>query len=147
MVLRTFSKAYGLAGFRVGYCVADAHVAAAVRAVSLPFGVSIAAQAAVIASLEASRCCSIESPIWSRRATRWPSACGISALGAGRSRQLRHGCPAVHVPRRTQRPLAVLGVAVRRTPREVIGMVCVSLSVSRLRTPACWRVACAGPAG
>jgi histidinol-phosphate aminotransferase len=53
VVLRTFSKAYGLAGFRVGYCVADAKVAAAVRAVSLPFGVSIAAQAAVIASLEA----------------------------------------------------------------------------------------------
>jgi histidinol-phosphate aminotransferase len=53
VVLRTFSKAYGLAGFRVGYCVADAQVAAAVRAVSLPFGVSIAAQAAVIASLEA----------------------------------------------------------------------------------------------
>ena len=52
VVLRTFSKAYGLAGFRVGYLVADAQ-AAAVRAVSLPFGVSIAAQAAVIASLEA----------------------------------------------------------------------------------------------
>jgi histidinol-phosphate aminotransferase len=53
VVLRTFSKAYGLAGFRVGYCVADARVAAAVRAVSLPFGVSVAAQAAVIASLDA----------------------------------------------------------------------------------------------
>jgi histidinol-phosphate aminotransferase len=53
VVLRTFSKAYGLAGFRVGYCVADAYIAAAVRAVSLPFGVSVAAQAAVIASLEA----------------------------------------------------------------------------------------------
>ena len=53
VVLRTFSKAYGLAGFRVGYCVADPQVAAAVRAVSLPFGVSIAAQAAVIASLDA----------------------------------------------------------------------------------------------
>jgi histidinol-phosphate aminotransferase len=53
VVLRTFSKAYGLAGFRVGYCVADPQVAAAVRAVSLPFGVSVAAQAAVIASLDA----------------------------------------------------------------------------------------------
>jgi histidinol-phosphate aminotransferase len=53
VVLRTFSKAYGLAGFRVGYCVADPQVAAAVRAVALPFGVSIAAQAAVIASLDA----------------------------------------------------------------------------------------------
>jgi histidinol-phosphate aminotransferase len=53
VVLRTFSKAYGLAGFRVGYCVAQAQVAAAVRAVSLPFGISVAAQAAVLASLEA----------------------------------------------------------------------------------------------
>ncbi len=53
VVLRTFSKAYGLAGFRVGYCVAEPTLAAAVRAVSLPFGISVAAQAAVLASLEA----------------------------------------------------------------------------------------------
>ena len=53
VVLRTFSKAYGLAGFRVGYCVATAELAAAVRAVSLPFGVSVPAQAAVVASLAA----------------------------------------------------------------------------------------------
>ncbi|MGD7788732.1 histidinol-phosphate transaminase [Propionibacteriaceae bacterium Y1700] len=52
-VLRTFSKAYGLAGLRVGFCVADPVVAAGVRAVSLPFGLSIAAQAAAVASLEA----------------------------------------------------------------------------------------------
>ena len=54
VVLRTFSKAYGLAGFRVGYCVAaDPAISNAVRAVSLPFGVSVAAQAAVLASLGA----------------------------------------------------------------------------------------------
>jgi histidinol-phosphate aminotransferase len=53
VVLRTFSKAYGLAGFRVGYCVAPPEIAAAVRAVALPFGVSVPAQAAVVASLEA----------------------------------------------------------------------------------------------
>lgn len=53
VVLRTFSKAYGLAGFRVGYCIADPSVATAVRAVSLPFGISLPAQAAVVASLEA----------------------------------------------------------------------------------------------
>ena len=53
VVLRTFSKAYGLAGFRVGYCVASPEIAAAVRAVALPFGVSVPAQAAVVASLEA----------------------------------------------------------------------------------------------
>ena len=49
----TFSKAYGLAGFRVGYAVAQEPVAAALRAVSLPFGVSGVAQAAAIASLDA----------------------------------------------------------------------------------------------
>ncbi len=53
VLFRTFSKAYGLAGFRVGYAVAQADVAAALRAVSLPFGVSAIAQAAAIASLEA----------------------------------------------------------------------------------------------
>ncbi len=50
---RTFSKAYGLAGFRVGYAVAPEPVATALTAVSLPFGVSSVAQAAAIASLAA----------------------------------------------------------------------------------------------
>ncbi|HWJ80941.1 MAG TPA: histidinol-phosphate transaminase [Nocardioides sp.] len=53
VLLRTFSKAYGLAGLRVGYAVAAPDVAAAVRAMSLPFGVSTVAQAAAIASLRA----------------------------------------------------------------------------------------------
>ena len=53
VLFRTFSKAYGLAGFRVGYAVAQPDVAAALRAVSLPFGVSAVAQAAAIASLAA----------------------------------------------------------------------------------------------
>jgi histidinol-phosphate aminotransferase len=53
VVFRTFSKAYGLAGFRVGYAVAQEPIAAALRAVSLPFGVSGIAQAAAIASLDA----------------------------------------------------------------------------------------------
>jgi histidinol-phosphate aminotransferase len=52
VLTRTFSKAYGLAGFRVGYAVAPAPIAAALRAVSLPFGVSTIGQAAAIASLE-----------------------------------------------------------------------------------------------
>jgi histidinol-phosphate aminotransferase len=52
-VVRTFSKAYGLAGFRVGYCIAPAPIAAALRAVTLPFGVNLVAQAAAVASLHA----------------------------------------------------------------------------------------------
>ncbi len=51
-VLRTFSKAYGLAGLRVGYAAAREPVAAAVRKVALPFGVSGIAQAAAVASLQ-----------------------------------------------------------------------------------------------
>ena len=50
---RTFSKAYGLAGLRVGYAVAAEPIAAALRAVGLPFGVSGVAQAAAVASLAA----------------------------------------------------------------------------------------------
>ncbi len=52
VAMRTFAKAYGLAGFRVGYVVAPEPIAAAVRACALPFGVSSVAQAAAIASLE-----------------------------------------------------------------------------------------------
>src|SRR3712207_2450156 len=50
-VLRTFAKAFGLAGLRAGYLVAHPEVAAAVRACSLPFGVSGVAQAAAVAVL------------------------------------------------------------------------------------------------
>ena len=53
VLTRTFSKAYGLAGLRVGYAIAHEPVASALRAVSLPFGVSGVAQAAAIASLAA----------------------------------------------------------------------------------------------
>jgi histidinol-phosphate aminotransferase len=52
-VLRTFSKAYGLAGLRVGFMVAHPAVAGAVRKTMLPFTVNAIAQAAAIASLAA----------------------------------------------------------------------------------------------
>lgn len=50
-LLRTFSKAQGLAGMRVGYAVAKPEITDFVRRVSLPFGVNILAQVAVTASL------------------------------------------------------------------------------------------------
>jgi histidinol-phosphate aminotransferase len=52
-ILRTFSKAYGLAGLRVGFMVAPEPIAAQVRKTYLPFTVNSVAQAAAIASLEA----------------------------------------------------------------------------------------------
>ena len=51
-VLRTFSKAWGLAGLRVGYLIAeDPAVAEAVRKTHVPFSVSMLAQAAAVAAL------------------------------------------------------------------------------------------------
>jgi len=52
-LLRTFSKAYGLAGLRVGFALAHPPVADALRKTAVPFGVSSVAQAAAIASLRA----------------------------------------------------------------------------------------------
>lgn len=52
-VLRTFSKAYGLAGLRIGFAIAHPPVAAALRACAVPFGVNLVAQAAAVASLRA----------------------------------------------------------------------------------------------
>jgi len=53
VVLRTFSKAYGLAGLRVGYAIAHPEVAEAISKVVPPFSVSDVASAAAIASLQA----------------------------------------------------------------------------------------------
>jgi histidinol-phosphate aminotransferase len=52
-VLRTFSKAYGLAGLRAGFLVGHEPVAEAARKTLLPFAVNRIAQAAAIASLAA----------------------------------------------------------------------------------------------
>ena len=52
-ILRTFSKAYGLAGLRIGFLVARPAIAGQVRKTYLPFTVSTIAQAAAIASLKA----------------------------------------------------------------------------------------------
>ena len=51
VAMRTMSKAYGLAGLRVGYMAGPAEIIAAVNKMSVPFSVSAVAQAAAIASL------------------------------------------------------------------------------------------------
>ncbi|MEW1974080.1 histidinol-phosphate transaminase [Microbacterium profundi] len=53
VVLRTFSKAYGLAGLRVGYAIGHAKVLDAARATGIPLSVTAAAETAAIASLDA----------------------------------------------------------------------------------------------
>lgn len=51
VVLRTFSKCYGLAGLRVGYGVAHPAIVQTIDRVRTPFNVSIPAQAAALAAL------------------------------------------------------------------------------------------------
>jgi histidinol-phosphate aminotransferase len=53
VVLRTLSKAWGLAGLRIGYAIAPTPVAEAVRKVVTPFSASGVAQAAALAALSA----------------------------------------------------------------------------------------------
>lgn len=52
VVIRTLSKAYGLAGLRVGFAIATPRIAEAIRKTALPFGVSNVAEDAALAALE-----------------------------------------------------------------------------------------------
>ena len=52
VVMRTFSKAYGLAGLRVGFAIAPEPIAEGMRKTALPFGVSSIAEDAALAALE-----------------------------------------------------------------------------------------------
>ena len=52
IVLRTFSKIYGLAGLRIGYGVGPAEIVTAVGKVRRPFDLSTPAQVAAVASLD-----------------------------------------------------------------------------------------------
>lgn len=51
-VLRTFSKAYALAGLRVGYCLGAPDLVRVVRTCQVPFSVSALAQRAAVAALQ-----------------------------------------------------------------------------------------------
>jgi histidinol-phosphate aminotransferase len=52
VTLRTFSKAYGLAGFRVGYGIMDKEIAQILNRIRQPFNVNGLAQVAAIAALD-----------------------------------------------------------------------------------------------
>jgi len=52
VLMRTFSKIYGLAGLRVGYGIADAGLISAFEKVRQPFNINLLAQSAALAALD-----------------------------------------------------------------------------------------------
>lgn len=52
VITRTFSKAYGLAGLRLGYAIADPQITALIQKIHLPFTANIIAMHAACAALE-----------------------------------------------------------------------------------------------
>jgi histidinol-phosphate aminotransferase len=52
IVLKTMSKGYGLAGLRIGYCIANAGYTAYMERARQPFNVNLVAQAAALAALD-----------------------------------------------------------------------------------------------
>ena len=80
VILRTFSKIYGLAGLRLGYGVARAELVGFLDRVRAPFNTSLVAQAAGVAALD-----DLEHVARSRalvRSERPFLAAGLAALGA-----------------------------------------------------------------
>ncbi|HEX5729550.1 histidinol-phosphate transaminase [Microbacterium sp.] len=55
MALRTFSKAFGLAGLRIGYAIGHPRILDAARSTSIPLSVTAQAEEAALASLDAER--------------------------------------------------------------------------------------------
>lgn len=52
VITRTFSKAYGLAGLRIGYAISNSQIADVLNRVRQPFNVNLMAMAAAVAALE-----------------------------------------------------------------------------------------------
>ena len=143
IVLRTFSKAYGLAGMRVGYGIAaDPAVAMAVRQTQTPFAVTSIAQAAALASLDEVAEKQLIERVAELVDEREPRAGRTKGGGLRRARiagQLRmagrgHGRPA-RSPRRRSRP-AARNAASSCGPSPAQG--CASPSAVGRRTTGSW---------
>lgn len=79
ILLRTFSKAYGLAGLRVGYAIGPAPLIAGVQATSTPFGTNLVAQAAALEVLQ--RQPEVFERVWATIAERERVVTAVRAAG------------------------------------------------------------------
>lgn len=119
-VLRTFSKAYGLAGLRIGYAVASPDGIALLHRVRQPFNVNAMAQAATLAALEdddhvsrtrrmvAEGLRQIESGLQARGLDYVPSTVNFLLVKVGRGREVSL---ALQQQRVIVRPVDVYGFA------------------------------------
>jgi histidinol-phosphate aminotransferase len=79
VVLRTFSKAYGLAGLRIGYLAANRELAARLRLVKPPFNVNVYSEAVAVAALDEQGW--VDAGVRTVRAERERMAAGLKGLG------------------------------------------------------------------
>ena len=79
LVLRTFSKVYGLAGLRVGYGIGDTPVLEAMNRLRTPFNLTGVSQAAAIAALDDAE--HVNRSIQENAIERARLTKGVSALG------------------------------------------------------------------
>lgn len=91
VVVRTFSKAYGLAGLRIGYGVAAPQLAEMLWSQQLPFGIALTSLPAVVASYEAERTAATDPADHRRAALPADAAVRAGYLHHRRAREL-------HVP-------------------------------------------------
>jgi histidinol-phosphate aminotransferase len=79
VVLRTFSKAYGLAGLRIGYLAANRELAAKLLLVKPPFNVNVYSEAVAAAALDEQEW--VDAGVKAVRAERERMAAGLKRLG------------------------------------------------------------------
>ena len=79
VVLRTFSKIYGLAGLRIGYSVSPPEIADALARIRQPFNVGSVAQAAALAALDDEEHFERSRALVAEARERW--ACALNELG------------------------------------------------------------------
>ncbi len=135
-VLRTFSKAYGLAGLRTGFMVAHEPVAEAVRTTMLPFSVNSIAQAAAVASLAAEDELLERVELTVKERTRVREALIADGWAVPPDRgQLRLAAPRASTPWTSPRPASTRASRSARSPARAPG----SASATPRPTTPSWR--------
>ncbi|MEA3166933.1 MAG: histidinol-phosphate aminotransferase [Thermoplasmata archaeon] len=79
VILRTFSKAYGLAGLRIGYLAANRELASRLRLAKPPFNVNVYSEAVAVAALDEQEW--VDDCVRTVRAERERMAADLKALG------------------------------------------------------------------